>query len=230
MMTPTQSPAEVRRYYLAPPEKSFEWAEVIITSGGFFSAVSDYGNYAFAWRSFGDRDFRSFLLNAEKDVDYFTKKLQHGGDGPGDVYDGEPTVRAIKEHILRHRRDLSWTAESAREQWDLLSRHDVEDNEVEFGAWYRETDIADAYEFAHRKRNPQAKAFVERILVARLCPIFRAELAAQNAASAVRAPSVGDPVHDPCDCYDDGVMPVLGPGCAARRRALERRGGSGGGT
>lgn len=181
-MMPKQSPPEVRRYFVSTPG-SFEWAEVIITSGGFFSAVSDYGNYAFAWRSFGDRDFRRFLLNAEKDVDYFTKKLQHRGDGPGDVYDGEPTLRAIKDHILRHRRDQSWSEDEARQEWDLIERFDIEGSEVEFGEWYRETTIADAYEFAHHKRNPQAKCFVERILVAKLCPIFRSELAAEGIAA-----------------------------------------------
>jgi hypothetical protein len=181
-MMPKQDPPEVRRYYVSTPG-SFEWAEVVITSGGFFSAVSDYGNYAFAWRGFGDRDFRRFLLGAERDTDYFTKKLQHGGDGPGDVYDGPATLERIKGHILRHRRDLSWSADHARREWDILARHDVEWSEAEFGEWYRETEIGDAYEFSCHKRNPQAVAFVERILVAKLCPIFRAELAAEGIAA-----------------------------------------------
>ena len=172
--------ATVRRYYL-PSENGEGWAEVVITGGGFFSAVSDYGNYAFAWRGFGDRDFRSFLLGAQRDHDYFTKKLQHGGDGPGDVYDGSATLARIKELILRYRRDGTFDRERARKEWDLLASHDVEWSQGEFGEWYRETEISDAYDLAQHRRNPRALAFVREVLARRLGPIFRAELEAEAA-------------------------------------------------
>jgi hypothetical protein len=175
-MSPRQKPPEVRRYYFSTPG-SFEWAEVVITSGGFFASVSDYGNYAFAWRDFGDRDFRSFLLGAEKDTDYFTKKLQHGGDGPGDVLDVEETEKAIKEALKRLRRYRSLSREQAREEWDLLASFEAEWSETSFHEWYLATTLPDASEFKRHMRNPQARMFVERILVGRLCPIFREELA-----------------------------------------------------
>ncbi len=170
--------ATVHRYYL-PSENGEGWAEVVITLGGFFSAVSDYGNYAFAWRGFGDRDFRAFLLGAQRDHDYFTKKLQHGGDGPGDVYDGPATLARIKGLILRYRREGTFDRGRAREEWDLLADHDVGWSESDFQAWYRETEISDAYDLASRKRNPRALAFVREVLARRLGPIFSAELAAQ---------------------------------------------------
>lgn len=186
-MKAKQDPPEVRRYYLSTPG-SFEWAEVVISSGGFFAAVSDYGNYAFAWRSFGDRDFRSFLLNAEKDVDYFTKKIQPGGDGPGDIYEGEATARELRKLILEWRREGSrrWTRERARREWDLIADCSGLESMADFHDWYRQTSIDDAYEFAQHVRNPQAKAFVERILVAKLCPLFRAELATTESNSENR--------------------------------------------
>jgi len=50
-----------------------DWiAQVVITSDGMFSAVSDYGNFSFAWRSFGD-DFESFLSGLNES--YFGGKM-----------------------------------------------------------------------------------------------------------------------------------------------------------
>lgn len=56
--------------------KSGEWlGQIIISSDGMFSGVTDYGNLSYAWRSF-DKDFREFLLSLS--VDYFGSKLQNG--------------------------------------------------------------------------------------------------------------------------------------------------------
>ena len=49
--------------------------QIIISSDGMFSAVTDYGNLSYAWRSTG-YDFRDFLLRLS--VDYFGSKLQNG--------------------------------------------------------------------------------------------------------------------------------------------------------
>lgn len=49
--------------------------QVVLTSDGMFASVTDYGNFSFAWRSFGD-DFRKFLL--EINVNYFGTKMYHG--------------------------------------------------------------------------------------------------------------------------------------------------------
>jgi hypothetical protein len=48
-------------------------AQVVITSDGMFSAVSDYGNFAFSWRSIGDRTFEDFLIGLGED--YFESKM-----------------------------------------------------------------------------------------------------------------------------------------------------------
>jgi hypothetical protein len=46
--------------------------QIVITSDGMFSAVTDYGNFAFAWRSLSD-DFRAFMAQIE--VSYFSRKM-----------------------------------------------------------------------------------------------------------------------------------------------------------
>lgn len=50
--------------------------QIIISSDGMFSGVTDYGNLSYAWRSLGSEDFREFLLRLS--VDYFGSKLQNG--------------------------------------------------------------------------------------------------------------------------------------------------------
>lgn len=49
--------------------------QVVITSDGMFSGVTDYGNFSYAWRSFGD-DFKKFLLRL--DTAYFASKMSEG--------------------------------------------------------------------------------------------------------------------------------------------------------
>lgn len=53
-----------------------DWlGQVVITSDGMFSAVTDWGNFGYAWRSFGD-DFKKFLLDLN--VSYFATKMCTG--------------------------------------------------------------------------------------------------------------------------------------------------------
>jgi len=49
--------------------------QVVITSDGMFAAVTDYGNFSYSWRSFGD-DFKKFLLKL--DTTYFASKMYEG--------------------------------------------------------------------------------------------------------------------------------------------------------
>jgi hypothetical protein len=50
--------------------------QVVLTSDGMFSAVTDYGNMSFAWRHYGEGDFRKFLISLN--VDYFGGKMYQG--------------------------------------------------------------------------------------------------------------------------------------------------------
>jgi hypothetical protein len=77
-MAELKQPVEVWRYYL-PSGNDAEWAEIVIVSTGMFAAVSDWGNYAFAWRSPGDEGIKAFLARDRGEHwDYFTGKLSQG--------------------------------------------------------------------------------------------------------------------------------------------------------
>ncbi len=57
--------------------ESGHWlAQIVLTSDGMFASVTDYGNLSYAWRSYGDKDFRKFM--AEISTDYFATKLYTG--------------------------------------------------------------------------------------------------------------------------------------------------------
>lgn len=49
--------------------------QIVLTSDGMFASVTDYGNFSFAWRSFGD-DFIEFMSRIG--VDYFATKMATG--------------------------------------------------------------------------------------------------------------------------------------------------------
>lgn len=51
-------------------------AQIVLTSDGMFAGVTDYGNLAYAWRSFGDSDFRKFMSSI--DTGYFATKMYTG--------------------------------------------------------------------------------------------------------------------------------------------------------
>lgn len=57
--------------------ENWEWlGQIVITSDGMFASVTDYGNLSYAWRSFGNEDFRKFLI--EINTSYFGTKLFTG--------------------------------------------------------------------------------------------------------------------------------------------------------
>lgn len=64
------------RSYTLKTESGNWLGQIVLTDDGMFSAVTDYGNMSFAWRHFGDRDFRQFLI--ELNVDYFGGKMYQG--------------------------------------------------------------------------------------------------------------------------------------------------------
>ncbi len=170
-------PVTTWRYYL-PSIDGEGWAEIVVCSSGFFAAVSDYGNYAFAWRSFGDGDFREWLAHLERDPGYVMCKLHHGQL----QYDGNETVRAIKTHILAHRRSEYQGREWARDEWDLLEQNNGLCDEADLVRWYDDTKIDDAGEYVVRKYPADLRAFCERTLP-RLAKVMREEIAAEKQAA-----------------------------------------------
>jgi hypothetical protein len=57
--------------------ESGQWlGQVILTSDGVFASVTDYGNFSYAWRSTGEKDFREFIISLNNS--YFGDKMYTG--------------------------------------------------------------------------------------------------------------------------------------------------------
>lgn len=135
------------------------WAVVHIDSRGFLGVVSDHGNYAFHWTSFG-KDFKTFLADLE--WDYLHGKLTFGWS---EVYDGHASAEAIRREILTDRRQGLSREHEARHEWDLFQSHkdEILDSEGGFGAWAQDTDMSDAFELRRTRPEPQCEAFCKKL-------------------------------------------------------------------
>jgi len=163
------------RRYTVRTDKGTWLGTFVISDDGYFSTVSDYGNYAFFWSHAGDC-FRSFL--ARLDADYLVGKIK-----PGYVYDGAETLKSVKRRICEERRSLDLTAEEAREEWDLLGEHNDLDESENFALWMNETKLEDIWELSSSKRDPEAMAFAEQVWPA-FATVLRAEVTAEQSALA----------------------------------------------
>jgi hypothetical protein len=165
---------------MAPfPVRKGQWlGRVVIMDDGYFSAVSEYGNYAFWWGAAGDC-FRRFLCQI--DPDYLCNKLGSR------EYDGAETEKAIKRHIRELRRRLTLSRDEARDEMAILERHeDLLESLDGFHEWIRESKLEDTYELARHDFPVSLKAFSERLLPA-LKAMLRAEIEAEAPAVAPKA-------------------------------------------
>ena len=175
-------PVTLWRYDVARENPGDSWAEVVLSSNGFFATVSDYGNYAFAWRHFGPEDFRAFFIGL--DAAYVHGKITGCSGRARHVYDPDESLRAIKGIIIRQRRHNQITREAARDAWDELEEYGWL---VEAGEWTEwamhskgsadlEINVHDLYEEAYyTKPEPESWAFVTKLLP-RIQERVRAEL------------------------------------------------------
>lgn len=185
------APVTVWRYSLPPEaDRISGWAIVLMDASGMFAAVSDYGNYAYKWSSFGHDDFRRFVIGLE--ADYTRRKLS-----PGQSYDAELTLRAVKGEIMRLRlrggregvpdpesmdgRTLGrpLNRDEAREEWERLKNHSDLWTREDYAVWAQDTRL-DYFELSRTKPDVRAVSFCERILP-RLQAILRDELAKEAA-------------------------------------------------
>lgn len=180
-------PVTTWRYHL-PNERPLEgWAIVFLDSIGCFACLSDYGDYGYRWPEAGwsnpqERDFRQAFLSF--DDGYILRKLARR-----DEYDGEATAKNIRRHICEMRREGAaysphsragaWTKQRARDEWNLLKRHDDVSGREFFAFWYQDTTIQDCAELAVYDIPKQAVAFVERVM-GRLREAIRADLRSEG--------------------------------------------------
>lgn len=168
----------VWRYEL-PPIEGEGWGSFMLDSTGMFAAVTDYGNYAYRWSHFGQRDFREFLAKASGSHEYILEKV---APSHGKEYQGKETEKAIKERILEARRNGWLTQEEAKYEWWLLEQVDLTYKDG-FHEWWLETKLPDAAEYAVYDFTATEKAFAYE-LMPRLAEILKKELEQENVVTA----------------------------------------------
>jgi hypothetical protein len=152
----------LKEYYL-PSIKCEGWGKFVIDDTGYFSVVSDYGNYAYQWTAFGD-DFKGFLSHL--DADYLMGKLA----GRRAWFDHEATTLALGNEIVRQRKERMIEHDDARDMWDALEGHYGEQDVIAFMQenWKVFDECGDMLQYDH---TPQMRAFARQ-----LYPRFVAEL------------------------------------------------------
>ena len=145
-----------------PPLKSEGWGIFVIDSEGFFSVVSDYGNYAFLWTHPG-KPFEQFLMGLSKD--YLAGKLSQSGGGPAGrtEFKGEETLRRVKECLLTCRRKEAISRKDARDEWDLLKANNNFCHKDDFEEWLKETSLDWPWDFASYGYPSEIEAFCDRL-------------------------------------------------------------------
>lgn len=148
---------KIWRYKL--PNIRYEgWAVIYLDSSGFFGTVSDWGNFAYWWRSPGE-DFRKFFL--DMDVAYFADKL---ASGRAQQFNAVKTREAIKRKIIELRREKDIEKHVARREWNL-----IEGIQDEFGYfhWKQETRAFEDWpddNFVHFSIASDACRYAENVL------------------------------------------------------------------
>lgn len=102
--------------------KNHAWAIITISRNGDFNVISDYGNYTYAWRSFGDC-FKKFLVRiCEKDSSYLYSKLHDRNKS--ERVDCEKTVKQFKKDLFKSyrekKRDYLYMLRDAKEIYPKL--------------------------------------------------------------------------------------------------------------
>lgn len=171
-------------HYRLPSENGEGWAIITIGTDGTFAALSDYGNWSYAgWSHHGCGDIRRFFLRERRSDSYLITKLCSGHPRLLHLYDGEATVKRIREAIIQHRRDGSFDARQARREWDLIEDLEVQESELAFGRWFDATNMGDAHEFCCSQPDPQCVAFVEKVLLSDRFQQMLADHIAESAAA-----------------------------------------------
>jgi hypothetical protein len=145
-------------HYRIPNDRPGEgWARVVLTSDGMFSAVSDWGHYAYLWTHPGVRDFREFFLNAESEWGYFAKKLR-----PEKILNEKASWDNLKRDLLERRRSKSLTKEKARDAWETMKLYSSWDEYLYSSACAEVFD--EPWEFSVRELHPDVVSFAKRVL------------------------------------------------------------------
>lgn len=162
------------KYYVPSVDGISGWGIFILDSTGYFSCVTDYGNYAYNWTHHGMDDFREFFIH-DSSFDYFCNKLHKiGAEGKLEFQEDE-TVRNIKQSILESRWHDHMDKDVARKEWDLLNEIDWTMGEISQWEWYNLTDLCDPSEYFVYDYPPRVKGLRDK-LFPRFAEMLRKEL------------------------------------------------------
>lgn len=188
--------------YVVPHDANHEgWAIVILDSTGYFSTVSDFGNYAYLWTAHGQPDFRMFVKGLHRDWDYAATKL--GDYDSNHRFDVEKTVHEIRKAILEARRSREFSKEQALQEWTEAS--DLDSNNISPEQWHERTSLGDPGEYCRYRRDSDLEAFC-KLLLPRLSKLVQAELDLERQTTpstcdkchcAARAPNCNCKCHPP---------------------------------
>lgn len=175
--------SDALRKYKLPPKKGEGWAVIVIDMNGFFSTVSDWGNFAFNWLNTGEDDFRKFLLDLEPD--YLADKL-------GKVektFNGEASAKAVREAVNGL---VESEATGFDVEWEKDRLSDLGDSpsEPDFWMWLNSTEVERAYDLAVWDQTNTADGFVKHIL-----PRFKELLKAELEMERTKTPPAIDVGH-----------------------------------
>lgn len=173
------SDVTLRRYVLKTDKQS-GWAIIVIGSDGYFSAVSDHGNFSYIWGAPG-MEFRKFLTTC--DPYYFRSKITHCRES--EVWDEDAVEKNIRKeldamvaagHMTQRAADIAFDeAEGRVGSGDAL------------WSWAAEVSLPEAFNMyegiAATKPEPWSQAFATRVLP-RFQALLREELAAEVAGQS----------------------------------------------
>lgn len=149
----------IERYEVRSDRQTHEgWAILHIDSAGFLGIVSDYGNYAYHWSSFGT-EFKQFLSGL--DWEYLYRKITHQQR----VYDGRATLESIQRELKERLTSGDLSDEQFEDETELLRGMEIEDSECGFRDWCRETKLAEPWhlDLAQYRPDLQCQIFCQKI-------------------------------------------------------------------
>ncbi len=100
----------------------WSWAIINISDDGDFNVISDFGNYSYAWRSFGD-NFKKFLVDIcgrckDNPLSYLYDKLHNRSKS--EMIEIEETAVNLKGVIFEERRNRDIDEDQARREYDEI--------------------------------------------------------------------------------------------------------------
>jgi hypothetical protein len=149
--------------FVIPPEKGQGWGIFVLGEDGYFSCVSDFGDYVYLWTHPG-KEFRRFLLGLHDG--YLMGKL-----GKGDrVFDEEGTRKSLMAEVVAQRRDRAISSVEARELAEIIRDASLDTEggvAVLLDALVNESptfyEVASPWECVRMQHRGDLRAFVEQL-------------------------------------------------------------------